>query len=381
VFTLMLSFKTECYPNEEQIELIEKMFGVRRFIFNKFLTICKDTFGDLKKNKKDISKKFISDLRKNVFRTNYKHIVNTVPSQILETTMEDFNFALDSLWRKGKEIKLRKKKLSNTCRISRKNETNFKYEKDSKYLKIVRLGNLKLAESLRYKFNDNIKCITIKKQADRYFISITMDIDKEIVNDNITGKVVGLDWGIRTYFTGWDGEDVLEFNLDDKLLDKYNDNITRKNKAFSHKKVNSKNYFKAKTKLEKAYMKKNNYIEDELKKLAKYLYDNYDQVILEDLSMGFVNRGAIKTNRRTSRDKPFYKAKLIIHNKLKQYNKTLYEVDKKNTSKKCYKCGHIHSELGSSKIFLCPECGYEIDRDINAAMNIFIACERKEITL
>jgi len=378
---MILTHKTECFPNKEQIEFIEKMFGVRRFIFNKFTIISKNTFGDLKKNKKNITKKFISDLRKNVFRKEYKNILSTAPSQILETTMEDFNFALSSLWKNGKEIKLKRKKDSNTCRISRKNEFNFKYDNGSKYLKIVRLGNLKLAEKLRYTFNDNIKTVTIKKQANRYFISITMEVQNKPINNNITGKQIALDWGIRTYFTGWDGENVIEFDLDDRILDKLNINIARKNKAFSKKKVNSKNFHKAKTKLEQAYLNKQNYIEDELKKMSKILSDDYDLVILENLKLGFVNRGANRTIRRTSKDKPFYKAKLILYNKFKQLGKNVYEVDKTNTSKKCYKCGHIHKELGSSKEFICPECGYKIDRDLNAAMNIFIIDERKEIKL
>ncbi|MFN6153591.1 MAG: zinc ribbon domain-containing protein [Dolichospermum sp.] len=33
------------------------------------------------------------------------------------------------------------------------------------------------------------------------------------------------------------------------------------------------------------------------------------------------------------------------------------------TSKTCTKCGHVHRKLGSSKNFVCLNCGYEIPRD------------------
>ncbi|MEA5592961.1 zinc ribbon domain-containing protein [Rivularia sp. UHCC 0363] len=36
------------------------------------------------------------------------------------------------------------------------------------------------------------------------------------------------------------------------------------------------------------------------------------------------------------------------------------------------KCGHIHKKLGGSKHFKCPKCGYEIDRDFNGAVGIFL---------
>lgn len=380
---MLLTHKTECYPTKEQASFIEQMFGVRRFIFNKFLTTCKETFGvNLKANKRLISKKYISDLRKNLLRTTYKHIVGTVPSQIVETTMEDFNRALDSLWKDGKEIKLRKKKLSNTCRIARKTDNNFKYEKDSKYLSIVRLGLLKLAEPLRYKFNDNIKCITIKKIGNRYFISITMDVKKPLDKRKLTGRVVALDWGIRKFFVGWNGEKAFKFNLNDDILDKLNENIKRKEKALYAKKKNSKNSDKAKAKLNQAYFKKECYIEDKLKKFANHLSKKYDVILLENLKMKFVTQGANPTNRRTCKDKPFYKAKVIFYNKFSQYKgKILYEVNKNNTSKRCYKCGYIHKDLNGDEMFICPHCGYKKDRDVNAAMNIFVAKERVEIVL
>jgi len=42
------------------------------------------------------------------------------------------------------------------------------------------------------------------------------------------------------------------------------------------------------------------------------------------------------------------------------------------TSKTCPHCGHIHNRLGGSKVFKCPECGYQASRDANGARNIMI---------
>jgi len=35
-------------------------------------------------------------------------------------------------------------------------------------------------------------------------------------------------------------------------------------------------------------------------------------------------------------------------------------------------CGSIHKKLGGRKVFACPECGYQADRDASAARNIML---------
>ena len=46
-------------------------------------------------------------------------------------------------------------------------------------------------------------------------------------------------------------------------------------------------------------------------------------------------------------------------------------VDAKNTSKTCHHCGHINKELDvKTRNWICPNCGEELDRDVNASINI-----------
>ena len=42
------------------------------------------------------------------------------------------------------------------------------------------------------------------------------------------------------------------------------------------------------------------------------------------------------------------------------------------TSKTCGFCGYIHKKLGGSKVFCCPQCKTNLDRDINGARNILL---------
>ena len=41
------------------------------------------------------------------------------------------------------------------------------------------------------------------------------------------------------------------------------------------------------------------------------------------------------------------------------------------SSKTCSNCDHVRKDLAlSERVYVCPECGLEIDRDLNAALNL-----------
>jgi transposase len=46
-------------------------------------------------------------------------------------------------------------------------------------------------------------------------------------------------------------------------------------------------------------------------------------------------------------------------------------VDPRHTSQMCSRCGHVHrGNRKSQSVFLCKECGYELNADLNGAKNI-----------
>ena len=48
----------------------------------------------------------------------------------------------------------------------------------------------------------------------------------------------------------------------------------------------------------------------------------------------------------------------------------LVEVDPRNTSRTCSRCGALAPDQREYRVFSCPHCRLEIDRDVNAAINI-----------
>ena len=172
-YLMFITHKTEIFPNQEQIKQIEINFGLRRFFFNKTIMSLKHKYGDLKANKRLIKKKELMEWRKTLFRTKYKWLVSKGTSHVLDTSIEDVQFAIDSLWRKGKDIKLRKKKESNTFRIHRcgvrpdGGSYSFRLHPDNKALiRLPKLGYVEMAEELRWEEKpETIRTVTIKKTA------------------------------------------------------------------------------------------------------------------------------------------------------------------------------------------------------------------------
>ena len=370
---MIKTFKTECFPTEDQKKIIEINFGLRRFYFNTSIVYFRKKYGkDLKEHANEITKKEIMSLRKELFRSKYKEKVKLGPSVILDTTMEDVQFAINSLKKKGKTIELRKKAYSNTCRYFRKTHTSFRYENNSKYIDTIRLTRLKIAEPIRWNDPD-IRTLTIKKQANRYFINITCEIPNKpkSINHN---RHAGLDWGLKTYSTGYDGENILEVNFDEKILKKLDKKLSRCNKSLFKKVEGSKNYAKAIIKRQQAYLDFVNYRHDFIYKTVKELDEMYDSITLEGLGMRFVTSN--KRLAKRGHQKPYYLFKITLINKFMETGKEVYLVPRNYPSTQtCNACGYIKKGNEKMKLgqhtYKCPSCGNIADRDENAAMNLY----------
>ncbi|KAF0471510.1 transposase [Gigaspora margarita] len=160
------------------------------------------------------------------------------------------------------------------------------------------------------------------------------------------GRIISLDPSIKLFLTGYDpGGNIVKFckNNFSRLSrlcirhDKYQSQLT---------KVNSRKHYMIKRKMRRIYYKIHNLVNDCHKKIAKYLCDNYQTIILP----------IFETQEMMSE---YPSRKLII-------------CTKKYTSKTCERCGYIKNKLDGYKKFKCNKYGFFIDRDINGARNILL---------
>jgi putative transposase len=153
--------------------------------------------------------------------------------------------------------------------------------------------NCVLIGKKKYKFfksrdvDGKIKTVTIKRDTLGYiYIYFVCDIDTVQSLRARTGKIVGFDFGLKTYLVASDKEDI-----GSPLFFKDSQNIIKKlNRELSHKQRGSNNRKKAKRALTKQHIKIANQRKDFQFKLVKQLCGKYDLICLEDLNIKAMQR-------------------------------------------------------------------------------------------
>ena len=131
----------------------------------------------------------------------------------------------------------------------------------------------------------------------------------------------------------------------------------------------SHNYELQKKKVARCHEKIRNQRRDHLHKLSRKIADSYDAVAVEDIDMKAM--GQCLHFGKSVQDNGYGLFREMLEYKLAWQGKKMVKVDRFfPSSKKCCKCGRIKKGLKlSERVYHC-ECGNEMDRDHNAAINI-----------
>ena len=105
-------------------------------------------------------------------------------------------------------------------------------------------------------------------------------------------------------------------------------------------------------------------------KLGALLAGEYDVLVLEDLDVrGLVQKGENKKRRMRLYDSSFSELRAVLEWEFRKRGKLVLPVPAYNTSRECFLCGGINQNLTlEDRVFLCPHCGFTIDRDLNASL-------------
>ena len=166
-----------------------------------------------------------------------------------------------------------------------------------------------------------------------------------------TGKAVGIDVGVEKLLVTSDGEFLPNLRPYERALKK----VRRLHKALSRKKFLSKNWFRAKIKLARAYEHLADLRRDLYMKLGKYFAEHYDAVVMGDISVKQLVGGVSRGLRRSLQDAAFGMMRIVIRYQMEKYGKEVVFVDPRNSSKACAKCGYMKIDLAlSDGVFECP---------------------------
>ncbi|ACM61498.1 transposase [Caldicellulosiruptor bescii] len=147
-------------------------------------------------------------------------------------------------------------------------------------------------------------------------------------------------------------------------------------KQFSRQKKGSKRWYKTKEKIAKEYEKLTNIKYDVINKTCSFLY-RYRKICFQDDNIKGWKNGHFSKSVHHS-------AVGTIKRRLSDSLRVSTAVVKSNvpTTKTCSRCGSQQEISLSDRIFRCSVCSLEIDRDLNAAINMLkeVGLGRSELT-
>ena len=216
-----------------------------------------------------------------------------------------------------------------------------------------------------------VKTLTIKRDAlgDIYIFVVCKLTQNEVLAR--TGEMVGFDFGLKTFMTASNGEDIespLFFKANAKA-------IAKANKKLSSKKKGSNNRKKAKLALARLHKKVANQRNNFHWQLANYLVGRYADICIEDLNL----KGMQKLYGKKISDLGFSDFVEILEYKASRTGSRVIKVDRfYASSQECSSCGYKNRDTKDLRIrkWICPNCGAHHDRDRNAAINILLEAEQ-----
>jgi putative transposase len=209
---------------------------------------------------------------------------------------------------------------------------------------------------------DQIKRVRLVKRADGYYVQFCLSVDRsESVEP--TGKAIGLDVGLKEFYTDSDGA-MIE---NPRFLRKTEKVLKRSQRRVSKKVKGSSNRKKARVILGKRHLKISRQRKDHAIKLARCVITSNDVVVYEDLRI----KNMVKNHclAKSINDASWYQLRVFLEYFGKVFGKITIAVNPQYTSQECSSCGVIVKKSLSVRTHTC-QCGCVLDRDHNAARNI-----------
>ena len=271
-------------------------------------------------------------------------------------------------WKKGQNKFPVYKNRSGKCSYQADNGEGT-VEVHKKRINLPKIGWIRMREELRW--TGEITKVVVSKHNDKWYASITVRrLDSNTYKHQPVlfddRHPIGIDVGINTLATCSNG-DIYD---NPRPLKRYERKLARENRKFARKQTGSQNWHKQKKRLSAVYARIANIREDAHHQATIRIVRKASAIGIETLNIS----GMLKNPKI---------AKALSDSALGGFlSKLKYKADRRGipvdeadrffaSSKNCSNCGHKKADLVlSQRTYHCSECGFECDRDLNAAINL-----------
>lgn len=363
----MKTYQFKLYPNKTEEKILEKHLNICRFTYNKLL---EKIMSEKEKGNK-ITKNQLSSHLTLIKKEEKTNFLNACYSKMLQPNVDRLfsNIkGLITLKSNGNKTGKLRFKAKNRFTSFTYNQSGFLIINTNKRfnkLRLSKIGNIRFKQERE--IEGNIKQVIIKKKPSGWYAYIITNFKYEC--KNVNNNTIGVDMGVISFLTDSNGN-----KIDNPLYLKQSlYKLKLQHQKLSKTKKGSNNRKKVICKLLKLHEKVSNQKNDFFHKLTTNLVKNNNFIAIEKLNIkSMMNKKDNKYhNKRNIFDSSWGLFVNMLKIKVSSTESKLVFVNPRNTSKMCSKCGVIKNDLKmSNRIYNC-ECGLKLDRDHNAAINIF----------
>ena len=354
-------YKFRMYPTKKQEQLINKTIGSCRFIYNYFLgKKVSNAYSGIK---------LIPELLKE------KTFLKEVDSCSLRNSIFNLEDAYKRYYKNlGEYPKFKIKGIHNSYKTNNikstykgKDYNSIKLDLINKTITLPKLKDVSIrGYRTKKEFNGLIKSAVIRKEGDKYYVSVLVE-ENIIIPQFNSNSIVGIDLGIKNFL-------VTSHNEKIKNTIKFNEKRLRGlQRWLSRCKLGSKNRYKIKLKIQKLFMKIKNARKFLLHTITNKLIKENDIIAVESLDVKGMQQNHYIAKSLTKN--PISEIIRVLNYKAIRYNKRLIEIDRYYPSSQlCNVCDYQNRKVKdlSVRSWQCPQCGHIHDRDLNAAINIML---------
>ena len=358
---MLKSFKYRLYPNKEQEIQIQKTFGCCRFVYNQTLAHRKELY---ETEKKTMSKIDCNNFVNQNLKKEYEWL-KEVDKFALTNSVYNMDSAYQKFFKEHAGYpKFKSKKNNRKSYSTNSTNNNIEVDFDNNKIKLPKLKWIKA--KVHRQFVGTIKSATISQTpSGKYFVSILADCENFQMKS--TGAMVGIDLGIKDLLITSDGD---KFE-NPKTLYKYEKKLAKEQRKLSKKKIGSNNRNKQRIKVARLNEKITNIRKDNLHKISHKLIQENQLIVSENLKVS--NMVKNHSLAKSISDCSWYELTRQLEYKAEWNGRKYVKIDTYfPSSQLCSKCGYQNTETKDLAIrkWICPCCGINHDRDVNAAVNI-----------
>ena len=356
----MLVFEFKAYGKSNQFKAVDEAIRTAKFVRNSCLRYWMD---NKKVDKYDLNKYCAVLARDFSFADELNSMARQASAERAWSAISRF---YDNC-KKGVPGKKGYPQFQKDCRSVEYKSTGWKLADDRKSINFTDkkgIGRLKLkgTRDLHFYQINQIKRVRLVKRADGVYVQFCVDVDRK-ENTEPSGTAIGLDVGLKEYYTDSNGTTV----ENPRFLKKGEKVLKRSGRRVSRKVRGSKNRIKARQILGKRHLKISRQRKDHAIKLARCVISSNDVVDYEDLRI----KNMVKNYclAKSLNDASWYQFRVWLEYFGKVFDKITVAVNSQYTSQECSSCGVIVKKTLSTRTHAC-KCGCVLDRDFNAARNI-----------